>query len=382
MRPGFSGLAPDLRAFSLSNAESWYEIRAQAAAAEPVDVYVFDEIGAYGVSALAFVSAIRGIKSKALNVHLNSPGGDAFDGIAIFNALTQHPAAVTVYVDGLAASAASIVAMAGERRMMCPGSALMIHEPYVRAEGNSSTLERASDFLNKLGDNIASIYAGRAGGDVAEWRALMRAETWYKPHEAVEAKLADEVGPNASAKAHIGRALNLAGFNVPAWYATGANRPANRTSRAMRRLIRNAAQLSPDELEQIDNLLDSIESNADAIHQTVDAIEALLGIEDEPDEAENRARNAEWDTQYINNLPDSAFAYVAPGGKKDDGGKTVPRSLRYLPHHSAGGAVDMPHLRNALSRAPQTNLPPAAKAAAIRHLQAHAQSEGMGESAA
>jgi len=86
---------------------------------------------------------------------------------------------------------------------------------------------------------------------------------------------------------------------------------------------------------------------------------------------------AAWDTAYINDLPDSAFAYVTPGDK-DEAGKTVPRANRYLPHHDAGGAVDLPHLRNALARAPQTNLPPDARAQAVRHLTSHARREGVG----
>ncbi len=88
---------------------------------------------------------------------------------------------------------------------------------------------------------------------------------------------------------------------------------------------------------------------------------------------------AMWDTAFINDLPDSAFAYIAPGGTKDADGKTKPRSLRYLPHHMMEGMVDMPHLRNALGRAPQTNLPAEAKAQVLRHLQSHARREGVGE---
>jgi len=88
---------------------------------------------------------------------------------------------------------------------------------------------------------------------------------------------------------------------------------------------------------------------------------------------------AMWDTAFINGLPDSAFAYIEPGGQKDTDGKTKPRSLRYLPHHMMDGAVDMPHLRNALARAPQTSLPPEGKAQALRHLQSHARREGVGE---
>src|SRR5262245_62745599 len=83
---------------------------------------------------------------------------------------------------------------------------------------------------------------------------------------------------------------------------------------------------------------------------------------------------AEWDTAYINDLPDSAFAIVLPGGAKDDGGRTVPRSLRKLPHHATGGGLDLPHLRNALSREPQTEMSAEQHARARGHLQGHGNS--------
>ena len=84
---------------------------------------------------------------------------------------------------------------------------------------------------------------------------------------------------------------------------------------------------------------------------------------------------AEWDTAYINNLPDRAFACIDPGGKKDDEGKTVPRSLRHYPHHNAGGDLDLPHLRNALSRLAQAGTTSCGAA----HIRAHARSAGVGE---
>jgi HK97 family phage prohead protease len=87
----------------------------------------------------------------------------------------------------------------------------------------------------------------------------------------------------------------------------------------------------------------------------------------------------EWDVAYQNDLPDSAFAAILPGGEKDEEGKTVPRALRKLPHHDKGGDVDLPHLRNALARLPQADLPEAAAARAGRHLERHAAEEGVGE---
>lgn len=90
---------------------------------------------------------------------------------------------------------------------------------------------------------------------------------------------------------------------------------------------------------------------------------------------------AVWTTAYINNLPDSAFAVILPGGEKDDEGKTTPRSLRKLPHHNADGGVDMAHLRNAMSREPQTDMSAAEHDRARAHLERHAKAEGMGQNA-
>lgn len=110
-----------------------------------------------------------------------------------------------------------------------------------------------------------------------------------------------------------------------------------------------------------------------------DAIKHLEAMGDEPPASLQEALKATWDTAYVNNLPDSAFAVVLDGGKKDSDGKTVPRDLRKLPHHNADGSVDLPHLRNALARAPQTDMPAAAHAEAQAHLEAHAKAEGIGD---
>src|SRR3972149_2456381 len=118
---------------------SWYEIKACEG---PADAYIYDEIGAWGITASAFVNELRGLKGKALNVYINSPGGSVFDGIAIHNALSRHEGGVSVTVDSLAASIASVIAQAGARRTMAKGSAMMIHEAHGAAIGDPQTMEK------------------------------------------------------------------------------------------------------------------------------------------------------------------------------------------------------------------------------------------------
>ena len=162
------------------------------------EIFIYDEIGgSAGVSADDFVKDLNDIDSDSITLRINSPGGSVFDAIAIYNALVQHPANVTVRVDALAASAASIVAMAGDTIEMMVGSQLMIHDALGMEQGNAKEMREMAAFLDKQSDNIASIYAARVGDTSPEalknWRNLMLAETWMFAQEAVDAGLADQV---------------------------------------------------------------------------------------------------------------------------------------------------------------------------------------------
>lgn len=163
-----------------------------AAAAGVARLDLDDEIGVWGISAADFIAQLRGVTAGTIELHISSPGGDVFDGIAMYNALRDHPARVEVVVNSLAASAASFIAMAGDTVKMNRAASLMIHEAMTVTGGNEADHLRSAELLGRVSDTIAGLYAGRAGGTVAEWRERMRAETWYSPAEAVEAGLADE----------------------------------------------------------------------------------------------------------------------------------------------------------------------------------------------
>lgn len=173
----------------------WFDVRNQAGEGdEPATVRIFDEIGgSLGTSAKSFAAELDEITAPVIHVRINSPGGALFDGLAIMNTLRAHPARIIVFVDGIAASAASIVAMGGDEVVMMPGSEMMIHDASAVEDGNAADMAKMSTFLDRQSDNIADQYRRKAGGDVAEWRALMLAETWMFAREAVEMGLADRV---------------------------------------------------------------------------------------------------------------------------------------------------------------------------------------------
>jgi len=169
----------------------WYEIRARSES--DTEIHIYDEIGYFGVTAADFVRDLGKVSAKNITLRINSPGGDVFDGIAIFNALKAHRATVNVFVDGLAASAASFIAMAGDTVTMMGHSQLMIHDASGLCIGPAEDMRKMADLLDKISDNIASIYAEKAGGTTDEWRDRMRAEMWLSDEEAVDMGLADQI---------------------------------------------------------------------------------------------------------------------------------------------------------------------------------------------
>ena len=177
----------------LSNRTDWFRITDQSNG-QPARLDLYDEIGFWGINASDFCAQLNAISADRIEVHVNSPGGDVFDGIAILNLLRAHPAPVDVVIDGLAASAASFIAMAGETVTMMPNSQLMIHDASGLCIGNGQDMADMAKLLDLMSDNIASVYATRTGTDASQWRDAMRAETWYSADEAVQAGLADQVG--------------------------------------------------------------------------------------------------------------------------------------------------------------------------------------------
>lgn len=197
---------------------SWYRVENRADVAE---VWVYDAIGEWGVTAQDFVTEVRGITAKRIDLHLNSPGGQVFDGVAIFNALVNHPAEVTAYVDGLAASAASFIAMSGDTIVIEKNARMMIHDAAGLCIGNARDMRELADLLDGLSDTIAEMYADRAGGTRQQWRDAMHAETWYTAAEAVAAGLADRIAGEDTPDAPGGPQ-----DSAPAAHATTPETPA------------------------------------------------------------------------------------------------------------------------------------------------------------
>jgi ATP-dependent Clp endopeptidase proteolytic subunit ClpP len=213
--------------------KSWYRIGNSADG--PTQVNIFDEISWWGISAEMFAADLADIKGD-VEVHINSPGGDAFDGITIYNLLAAREGGVTTVVDGLAASAASVIFMAGKERSVSPGSMVMIHDALALCVGNAADMRETAQLLDKVSDNIADVYAAHAGKSAAEWRAAMVAESWYTAQEAVTAGLAhkltarpgDAAGSEPDAASAFDRSIFASWHGMPASSATPAAEDGSR----------------------------------------------------------------------------------------------------------------------------------------------------------
>jgi ATP-dependent Clp protease protease subunit len=170
---------------------SWYAIRARAEGAE---VSIYDEIGAYGVSAKSFLDEVGAVPSNGpLTLRLNSPGDSVFDAVAIYNALKRHAGPVSVWIDGIAASAASYVAMAGDEVVMPENAFLMIHDPSGLVMGTADDLRAMAEALDKIKGSLVAGYVSKSGGAEDDIAALMARETWLDAAEAVELGFADRM---------------------------------------------------------------------------------------------------------------------------------------------------------------------------------------------
>jgi ATP-dependent Clp endopeptidase proteolytic subunit ClpP len=169
---------------------------------EAVEIMLYDEVGFFGITAKQFASALAEIEADEIHLRVNSPGGDVFDGVAMYNALRQHPAHVVTHIDGLAASIASVIALAGDEVRMAPNAFFMIHNPWGVTVGDADIHRKMADTLDKIAmGSIISTYQAKTGLDVETIETWMDDETWFSAEQAAEAGFVDVVDDPAPVEA-------------------------------------------------------------------------------------------------------------------------------------------------------------------------------------
>ena len=223
---------------------TWYNMTA-AEGETSAEISIYDAIGSFDVNAKQFVDELKDINADTINLRINSPGGSVIDGNAMFNALQRHPAKVITHIDGLAASMASVIAMAGDEVHMADNALLMIHNPWTFSMGDADELRADADLLDKMSASILSAY-GRSQYEAEEIKDLMDAETWFTAQEAFDAGLVD----------HISTGLRAAASDITAM-AEGAEIkvPAEKQVVSLTKQIdaisKASVEISADLLEQV-----------------------------------------------------------------------------------------------------------------------------------
>lgn len=183
--------------------KGWYTIKASNDATS-ANISIYEEIGGWGITAQQFSEDLKALGDIShINLHIHSPGGDVFDGIAIYNLLNKHPAKVTVHIDGLAASMASVIAMAGDRIVMPENALMMIHKPWGISGGNANDMRDYAELLDKVENVLIPAYARKTGKSAEVLAAMLEDETWMDGRECVAQGFADELLPAVSAMACI-----------------------------------------------------------------------------------------------------------------------------------------------------------------------------------
>lgn len=379
------------------NAADWFRIENNADSTDSTDIYVYDAIGGwYGLYTDSFIRDLKAVSTKNINLRINSPGGSVFDGVTIANALRSHPANVTVYVDGLAASIASIIALSGDRLVMMPQTSFMIHDASGSCYGNAADMEGMRDLLDKQSNNLAGAYAAAAGGTVQEWRDLMKAETWYTAEEAVAAGLADEVmplpqkaAPEEETPVHD---RMTASWNLTAYRYAGrdhAPEPVMNLAASQTLPAVEETPAAPEQAIATKADLDKITGgfgDIDEFYATVRSLvrEELTTLFDSVAPSHSTSvEDGTWDAgAQEKRLPSPVplatvkkiYTYWDEEQVEDG---AVPKTACKLPHHFVSddgtpGAASVNGVRNALARLPQTKgLTDAERSAAEAHLRKH-----------
>jgi ATP-dependent Clp protease, protease subunit len=276
---------------------NWYKFQNEVREGdEAADLYIYDVIGdswdGESVTAKRFMADVNGLPQSVgrIRLHINSPGGSVFDAVAIANVLRAHRAAVDVSIEGLAASAATVVAMGGDSIGIAENALFMIHDPYGAAIGGAKEMRDMADALDRVRDGIVATYRWHSPLEPAAIAALMEKGTWMSAAEALERGFATAVTGATEARAELTDDIAARLGPVPERFANVVNRPASvkvqasvivkdapdsRTSRPLGRLTAKEAEMTDDEIQ---TLVEKTRLEAHEAGRTAER-DRILGVE-------------------------------------------------------------------------------------------------------
>ena len=258
---------------------NWYALTPKPTVSE-TEISIFDEIGMYGVSAKQFITDLKSIPATdRIVLKIHSPGGEVFDGNAIFNAL-QRRGNVEVQIEGLAASMATVISLAGMPVKMAANGFYMIHNPWGVAMGDAAELRDQAQLLDKIRSNMVGAYAAKSGQSAEQIQAWMDSETWFTAEEALSAGFVDEITDTLSLAASSNKFARMAKFK---------NAPANLTAQPPRMQDTEIITYSTEVAEQSAEIIDasivteSVTAEQPEIIEEIELLDVVQQVEVAPD---------------------------------------------------------------------------------------------------
>ncbi|WP_066017947.1 head maturation protease, ClpP-related [Endozoicomonas atrinae] len=296
----------------MAHNRQWFAFKNEAG--QTPELFIYDDIDDWwGVSAQSIVDQIRDTEASDINVRINCRGGMVFEGIAIYNALRLHKASIHISIEGLAASIASVIAMAGDTVTIAENAMMMIHNPYGWAQGDAEAMRKTAEVMDKIADSIAVSYTARTGKTIDDMKALMEAETWFTAKEALDIGLVDQVDEPIKAAA----CFDLSRFtNAPAGFGKQPE-PENKQVPEKPESEKNEPEASTDEKPEVDALSIASLCNQAGYPEKTEAF-----LKENLSENEVRAKLADFATikNYCKaaNKPDMATNFIKENKSADE----------------------------------------------------------------
>jgi ATP-dependent protease ClpP protease subunit len=265
-RSPFNRTTPDLR------------IVRNDASEDTADVFLYEEIGFWGIDAQTFTKELRALDVSTIHLHVNSPGGSVFDGMAIANALREHKARIVVHIDALAASIASVIALAGDEIIMADNAFFMIHNAWTIIMGNAADLRKEAALLDKIDGAIVNEYVKQTGQEVDVIKEWMAEEKWFDAQEALDAGFIDSIAGESGADAEDAAAsFDLSVYaKVPSRLAARARRKEKPTAKDAERALRDAGFSRTEAKKVIAAGLHPTSDATDGADEVLNAMRRLL----------------------------------------------------------------------------------------------------------
>jgi ATP-dependent Clp endopeptidase proteolytic subunit ClpP len=291
----------------------WYAI--QQTADGEAEVSIYDEIGFGGVTAKSFLAELKKLSGQRVHLRINSVGGSVVEGAAIYNALRRHKGGLVVHIDALAASMASVIAMAGDETLIADNALVMIHNPWGMTMGDADELRKEADILDKLKATLVNAYVRKTGMEAEQVAQMMDDETWLNATEAVALGFADAIEDGIEAAASITPEAARARFD------TFQNSMARKTTKTIKAEEAAPAEVVAEpvvEAPVTDGAVDtSSEDNMNAeLQAKVDALQADLAAKAEADTV--RAQADEVTAKELETLKAEVERLTAESASKDE----------------------------------------------------------------